>query len=59
LLDCHRERATPLDVCYGARPLYDAAVPRRIYAACRAELVAANEAVPRDLEAVARREVQP
>src|SRR3954465_3439100 len=57
LLDFRHARATPLDLCYGRRRLYDAAALRRIYDACRTELVAANGAVPLSLEAVARREV--
>lgn len=56
VLDCHGDRATPLAVSYGGRQLYDAAALRRIYEACRAELVATNDAVPTDLEAAARRE---
>ena len=59
LLDFHRARATPLEVSAGRRRLYDAAALRRIYDACRAELVATNEGVPTDLEAVASREAQP
>jgi hypothetical protein len=46
LLDFHRTRATPEAVEYGGRRLYDAAPLRRIYTACRDELLATNEQVP-------------
>src|SRR4051794_21468271 len=59
LLDFRHDRAVPLDLCYGGRRLYDAAALRRIYDACRTELVATNDQVPTNLEAVARREVVP
>jgi len=59
LLDFRHARATPLDLCYGRRCIYDAAALQRIYTACRAELQATNDQVPSDLEAVARREVAP
>jgi hypothetical protein len=59
LLGFRYARATPRAVCYGPRRLYDAAALRRIYDACRTELVAANDAVPTNLEAVARREMGP
>ena len=56
LLDFHRGRADSFAVEYGSRCLYDAATLTRIYTACRAELVATNEQVPKTLEAVGRRE---
>jgi hypothetical protein len=59
LLDFRHDRATPRALCYGGRRLYDAAALRRIYDACRTELVATNDAVPTHLEAVARREMGP
>jgi hypothetical protein len=56
LLDFHGNRATPLDLCYDRRRLYNAVALHRIYEACRAELAATNDQVPANLEAVARQE---
>jgi hypothetical protein len=56
LLDVHDDRATPIEVRYGGRRLYDAAALQRIYAACRDELVATQGQVPSNLEVVARHE---
>ena len=57
LSDLHDGDAAPETITWGGRVLYDAAAVRRVYAACRAELVATPWQVPAGLEAVARREV--
>lgn len=54
LIDVQRQRAVPVSLTWGDRPLYDAAALQRIYARCRAELEATGGAVPPSLEAIAR-----
>jgi hypothetical protein len=59
LIDVQRQRAEPVSLTWGHRPLYDAAALQRVYARCRGELEATGGGVPPSLEAVARAEVLP
>jgi hypothetical protein len=43
--------------CHVVGRLHDTTALQRIYEACRAELIASNEAVPTALEAIARQEM--
>jgi hypothetical protein len=58
LHDLYDGDAEPVRITWGARQLYDAAAIGRVYAACRAEMLADRWHRPRSLEAVARRELQ-
>jgi hypothetical protein len=57
VVDLHEARAAPTAIHWGPRLLYDRAALERVWAACRAELLADRWQVPPSLDAAGRQEL--